>query len=951
MKKYYGLVFFAFIFLNFNLFGQNPQQSWSKQFNYSGASSDNCTDIEIDDKGNCWTIGFVDNFNKGIDWIVIKRNAVGDTLWTQTYNGPVNGTDKPVDIYIDGAGVCYIVGTIQTKNNGLDVAVVSYTSSGLFNWDFIYNFNGYGRYNTIYNVNNEEPLGIKENSQGYLVVVGNGNPFLNRDDAEIFIFTLAKVNGSFFDDEIIFGDAYTNNNSIYYEDIPTSFDVIGNRVFIASEKRSAKTNYWSLWAIHRYNFGSTNYPGIYNDMGSMNGGTIGYVNYFIYPSGSFYSGKDFNYPSVITGDAAGNMIISGVIDTISSTGSYYKISTIKVPQNQMAYSWKSNYDNGNGDLKYVNDIKYDVANENTYITGWVTNTNKDLITLKYNKTGSLLWSKTKNGRSNKDDMPVSIQLDNNKNPIICANMLGSSMDVGLIKYNNNNGNEMWVITIDNSNTENAIGHKIDQYNDIYIGGTTSSNSQSNNIFNLRYCSYFPNTTVSSNASICPSANVQLNSSGGKNYKWIPTIGLSNSKIKNPIATPLLTTKYFVEISENYGCKSLDSVIITLKSKPSAPILTTTNILCENSDIKLNANSATNGVTYSWIGPNSFSSNTQNPVLNSGKIINSGKYKCNTIFDGCYSDTSFININITPTPQSPKISSNSPICVGKSINLNAVFIDSASYLWSGPLAFTNTSVNPQIINSTVNQSGTYKCKLKLNECESDWSILLVEVSSTPTAILSSAKNYGCVGDSILVTATEGTYYKWHNGIEGVNSQSINVGNTQFANCIVNNPNGCIGDATTPNYKLSFYNLPVKPIITQQNDALISSKSKSYQWYKNGNPISGAINQIYLPLENGKYIVKIVNENDCEAFSNLYQYYPTSINNLQKNKISIYPNPTHGNFTIKGLSVSEIFLYNILGELVLNIEIKSDIENNIDLSNLNAGVYLLNIGSDFYKIIKN
>jgi gliding motility-associated-like protein len=55
---------------------------------------------------------------------------------------------------------------------------------------------------------------------------------------------------------------------------------------------------------------------------------------------------------------------------------------------------------------------------------------------------------------------------------------------------------------------------------------------------------------------------------------------------------------------------------------------------------------------------------------------------------------------------PEISSNSPICTNKTLELKAS--GGTNYSWTGPNGFTSTDQNPTIINTTVNNSGEYSC---------------------------------------------------------------------------------------------------------------------------------------------------------------------------------------------------------------------------------------------------
>ncbi|MCY7410892.1 MAG: T9SS type A sorting domain-containing protein [Chitinophagales bacterium] len=53
------------------------------------------------------------------------------------------------------------------------------------------------------------------------------------------------------------------------------------------------------------------------------------------------------------------------------------------------------------------------------------------------------------------------------------------------------------------------------------------------------------------------------------------------------------------------------------------------------------------------------------------------------------------------------------------------------------------------------------------------------------------------------------------------------------------------------------------ITQSSDTLYSSLANYYQWYTNGNPISGASNDFYVPGTEGNYVVIITDSNGCSA----------------------------------------------------------------------------------------
>ena len=67
----------------------------------------------------------------------------------------------------------------------------------------------------------------------------------------------------------------------------------------------------------------------------------------------------------------------------------------------------------------------------------------------------------------------------------------------------------------------------------------------------------PDVTIFENTS------TTLNASGGGTYAWTPGTGLNDSTISNPIATPEITTTYYVTVTSPGGCVAIDSVVITV----------------------------------------------------------------------------------------------------------------------------------------------------------------------------------------------------------------------------------------------------------------------------------------------------------------------------------------------------------------------------------------------------
>ncbi|MBJ7427751.1 MAG: PKD domain-containing protein, partial [Bacteroidia bacterium] len=68
-------------------------------------------------------------------------------------------------------------------------------------------------------------------------------------------------------------------------------------------------------------------------------------------------------------------------------------------------------------------------------------------------------------------------------------------------------------------------------------------------------------------SLCKNDSIQLMATGGTNFIWTPSAGLSRNDIPNPTASPNTTTKYYLK-STSGSCLAEDSITITVNEKPN-----------------------------------------------------------------------------------------------------------------------------------------------------------------------------------------------------------------------------------------------------------------------------------------------------------------------------------------------------------------------------------------------
>lgn len=105
----------------------------------------------------------------------------------------------------------------------------------------------------------------------------------------------------------------------------------------------------------------------------------------------------------------------------------------------------------------------------------------------------------------------------------------------------------------------------------------------------------PSVTRSNDTTICSGSSAQLFAAGGITYSWTPGATLSNTNIPNPVASPGITTTYFVTVTGGNTCTTLDSVRVAVRSQNNFQINPPVSG-CQNTPVQLNASG---GDLYNW----------------------------------------------------------------------------------------------------------------------------------------------------------------------------------------------------------------------------------------------------------------------------------------------------------------------------------------------------------------
>ncbi len=244
-------------------------------------------------------------------------------------------------------------------------------------------------------------------------------------------------------------------------------------------------------------------------------------------------------------------------------------------------------------------------------------------------------------------------------------------------------------------------------------------------------------TASSNTP-CAGSNLILISPVSNSYQWLGPNGF-NSTLQNPViqnATSGASGVYTLTNFINASCSAISSVSVTIKPLPLTPLLFNNGPLCEGQNLLLNYTNIDGN--YSWSGPLGFTSNQQNPVVNSVSVVNSGIYTLNvTGVNGCVNT----NTSLVSVFEKPVINLPTPVaCMHSDLIFNAS--GGSVYQWAGPNNFSSAIANPSITNVTSAANGVYTLNVtNSNNCSATTTLNII-VNALPQASL-LAENDFCV----------------------------------------------------------------------------------------------------------------------------------------------------------------------------------------------------------------
>ncbi len=245
-----------------------------------------------------------------------------------------------------------------------------------------------------------------------------------------------------------------------------------------------------------------------------------------------------------------------------------------------------------------------------------------------------------------------------------------------------------------------------------------------------------------------------------------------------------------------------------------------------------------------------------------------------------------------------------------------------------------------------------------------SINRVTETTTSFSIDIQKTDVSCPNDSngsISISWTNGNdpvSVDWENGSMDAQRTNLSAG---IYTATITGGNGCQRVETI---HIEALQAASKPEITLDGPAQLTATAgfAAYQWLLEGNPVEGAVNPSFQPMESGNYTVVVVNNSGCSAVSDSFFFEVLAVGEINGlRRFALTPNPFNQllHLEMEGERKLElsIRILNIRGQTVFedSAVLNGTLFKTIELSNLASGLYFFNVQSEkdslVQQIVKN
>jgi len=299
--------------------------------------------------------------------------------------------------------------------------------------------------------------------------------------------------------------------------------------------------------------------------------------------------------------------------------------------------------------------------------------------------------------------------------------------------------------------------------------------------------------------------------------------------------------------------------------------------------------------------------------------------------------------IHPSPAAEFVLYDSILCDRKS---PVQFLNKSTGFTQSSWDFGDSSFSQIQDPNKAYQVGTYLVSLvasNMDNC-SDTFRKQLTIHQTESAQVTPASAQFCAGDSVQVqvncTNAQGLFWMMNNQLLDT-ACTIWVKDSMERTLIRLGSNYC---PDTLQLKYGLFPQVAVPQVTRTNDTLRSSGSYfGYQWFKDGQMITGATGNELVITQNGTYKLDVNDSNGCKSPSSSMQIQNVGFEEIHMGSIHVYPNPASHSFDIVWEAtenqIHQFYVYNPLGQEVYHLASPEGNGLQVDVTNWNDGVYTI------------
>jgi hypothetical protein len=447
----------------------------------------------------------------------------------------------------------------------------------------------------------------------------------------------------------------------------------------------------------------------------------------------------------------------------------------------------------------------------------------------------------------------------------------------------------------------------------------------------------PTSTLNAPPITCITPSVTINNVASANATTYAWTGPNNftSNLQSPTVT--IGGIYNLIVTANNGCTNTNTITVTLNNTQPDASATGASLSCSASAVVIMGASSTPDVSYSWSGPNGYTSGLQSP-----QVSFVGTYTLTvTSLNGC---TATALANVVADANAPVVTTTGGdiTCVVTSVTLMATSsITGSTFAWSGPSGFASTLQNP-----VVTVPGSYTVIVTApNNCKTTSGTIVNNDISVPSISITLG-SVDCAASTRLLngmTNVTNPTMTWTgpNGFafSGL-TPSISLAGTYTAS--VTGTNGCINSATTTIANSIAYTTNIAT-----TDATSTTLGTATINIEGGTPnfnivwdngVTGTTNST---LTAGNHNVIVVDGLGCTKVIPFVIIGPVGTQEDQRTlQITLSPNPATDRIELTSAFSQEI-IYSIINSQGQILTSPAKYHEVIDISLLDPGVFYLKI----------